>query len=46
MIVFDPLVPPSALLPLSDTRNGGQRPLHHAPGTVRPYSALLAVVPL
>lgn len=46
MILPDPLVPPAALLPLSDTRSGGQRPLHHAPGTLRPYSASLAVVPL
>lgn len=46
MIPPDPLVPPTTLLPLSDTRTGGQRPLHHAPGPLRPYSASLAVVPL
>lgn len=46
MTLHDPLIPPATLLPLSDTRTGGQRPLHHASGTLRPYSATLAVAPL
>ena len=46
MIASDPLVPPSALLPLADTRAGGQRPVEHVPGSLRPFSATLAVVPI
>lgn len=41
----DPLVPPSALLPLVGTRCGGQRPIQHVPGSLRPFSATLAVIP-
>ncbi len=46
MILHDPLIPPTALLPVCDTLIGGQRPLHHIPGRLRPYSASLAVTPL
>jgi len=46
MVASDPLVPPSALLPLADTRGGGQRPVEHVPGSLRPFSATLAVVPI
>ena len=42
----DPLVPPSALLPLAATHCGGQRPVEHVPGSLRPFSATLAIVPL
>lgn len=41
----DTLFPSAALLPLSDIR-GGQRPLHSAPGQLRPLPAALAVVPI
>lgn len=46
MVASDPLVPPAALLPLADTRGGGQRPIEHVPGSLRPFSATLAVVPI
>jgi len=41
----DPLFPSVALLPLSDTR-GGQLPLVGSPGSLRPLSAALGVVPI
>jgi hypothetical protein len=41
----DPLFPSAALLPLSDTR-GGQVPLVGTPGSLRPLSASLGVVPI
>lgn len=46
MSVTDPLVPSAALLPLVDTRCGGQRPVEHVPGPLRPFAATLAVVPV
>jgi hypothetical protein len=46
MGVSDPLIFPPALLPLADTHCGGQRPVDHVPGSLRPFSATLAVVPL
>jgi hypothetical protein len=44
MVASDPLVPPFSLLPLTDTCGGGQRPIEHVPGPLRPFSATLAVV--
>ncbi len=41
----DPLFPSVALLPLSDVR-GGQLPLVGKPGSLRPLSATLGVVPI
>lgn len=46
MSLGDPLSTPAALLPLSDTRTGGQRPVEHVPGLLRPFAATLAVVPI
>ena len=42
----DPLMPSTALLPLTDTRRGGQVPIAHEPEPLRPFSATLAVVPI
>jgi hypothetical protein len=44
--VPDPLMPSAALLPLCDSPGGGRFALHHEPGSVRPYSATLGVVPV
>lgn len=41
----DPLFPSAALLPLSDTR-GGDIPLVGTPGSLRPLSAALGIVPI
>jgi hypothetical protein len=46
MVASDPLVPHSALLPLADTCGGGQRPVEHVLGSLRPFSATFAVVPI
>jgi len=46
MFRADPLMPSAALLPLADTRCGGRLPIEHVPGSLRPFSATLGVVPI
>ncbi|MGH4017583.1 MAG: hypothetical protein ACRDSL_27405 [Pseudonocardiaceae bacterium] len=46
MFHADPLMPSAALLPLADTRCGGRLPIEHVPGSLRPFSATLGVVPI